>query len=320
MKSHYYSLLICIFCMLNSYGQNLTVHIKSVKQNLPFSSVLINGAYHSVADSTGMALIPEEQLKIGDTISARYVGAQDASEIFKGQNEMTLDLPGLEIDSIVVLSNAKRRDLWRNINQHKIRKANQKIIYCFEIYKNSDTTKVSSGNADCWFHSTSGYDLRGSIYHLKNDASLNKPVLELTKHIINDAFVNMVFKKWVTTNKGIQIMKEDNDNYLDVYTIIRPAIIGEELMNESTKIFVDPATKDVTQTVVLSEFKTFSMLCTANYHVIENYYVPFQIECTIKYREGNPRILNYRIFDLKLLTKRDRKTQLKDTPCKGILQ
>lgn len=310
MKKHLITLVICSLYILNGYAQNLRINVKSGSQDLPFSYVLINGAYYSAADSTGMALIPKKQLQIGDTISARYVGAQETSEIFNGQDEMTLNLPGLEIDSIVVLSKAHRKNLWRNINRHKIRKAYQKITCRFEIYKNADTTQVSSGHAKCWIYPKDGeYDIKGDIVCDQNDADFSRPILDIIKVVVNEAFTTVVFRTSVATNKGIKILKENSsDNNLEVYTILRPAIIDEKiLLNESTKIAVDPATKDITKSITVQEYKTFTLYCIANFQVIDNYYIPYNIECTITYRKGDPRILNFHIYNLQLDTKRDKK-------------
>ncbi len=310
MKKHLISLLICSLCILDGYAQNLRIFVKSGEQYLPFSYVLVNGACHSVADSTGTASIPKEFLKIGDRISARYVGAQEASGIFNGQDEMTLNLPGLEIDSIVVLSKAHRKNLWRNINRYKIRKAYQKITCLFEMYKNADTAHVSSGHAKCWIYPKDGeYDIKGDIICDQNAANCSRPILDIIKVVINEAFTTVVFRTSVTTNKGIEILKEkSSDNSMDVYTILRPAIIDENiLLSESTKIVVDPTTKDITKSITVQEYKAFTLQCTANYQVKDNYYIPYNIECTISYREGDPRILNFHIYDLQLDTERDKK-------------
>lgn len=191
--------------------------------------MLVNGKYRSAADSTGVASIPKALLKTGDSISARYIVARDTFEIFRGQDESTLNLPGLGIGSVVVLSKTDRNNLWRNINRHKVRKAYRKITCRFEVYTSADTARITSGRMKCWIYPSNGeYDIKSEIDHLRNEANVSRPVLDITKHLVNEAFVNLVFSKLVATNKGIRILKETRDDGLDVYTILRPAVLERD--------------------------------------------------------------------------------------------
>lgn len=309
MKKYLWCLFIGSLCLWNGYAQDLRIHVKSGELSLPFAYVLVNGKYRSAADSAGVALIPKALLKTGDSISGRYIGAQGAFEIFRGQDELTLDLPGPEIGSVVVLSKTDRKNLWRNINWHKDRKAYQKITCRFEIYTNVDTTHVSSGRMKCWIYPSNGeYDIKSEIDHLRNDANFSRSVLDLTRHLVNEAFVNLVFSKWVATNKGIRILKENRVDGLDVYTILRPAVLqnDEDLTFESTKIFVDPATKNIVKSIEQRVTGANTMLLISDYRVTDDYYVPYDIRCSITPHEEHPRILYYRISDLQLDTKRDK--------------
>lgn len=111
MKKYLWGLFIGSLFLLNGYAQDLRIHVKSGEQSLPFAYVLVNGKYRSAADSAGVAHIPKALLKTGDSISGRYIGAQETFEIFRGQDELTLDLPGLEIGSVTVLSKTDRKNL-----------------------------------------------------------------------------------------------------------------------------------------------------------------------------------------------------------------
>lgn len=228
---------------------------------------------------------------------------------FRGQDESTLNLPGLGIGSVVVLSKTDRNNLWRNINRHKVRKAYRKITCRFEVYTSADTARITSGRMKCWIYPSNGeYDIKSEIDHLRNEANVSRPVLDITKHLVNEAFVNLVFSKLVATNKGIRILKETRDDGLDVYTILRPAVLerDEDPTFGSTKIFVDPATKNIVKSIEQSVTDSNTMLLISDYRVTDDYYIPHNIRCSLTPLEEHPRILYYRISDLQLDTKRDK--------------
>lgn len=117
-----------------------------------------------------------------------------------------------------------------------------------------------------------------------------------------------MFRTSVATNKGIRILKENRVDGLDVYTILRPAVLGEteNFTYDSTKIFVDPATKNIVKSIVQSVTGSNTMLLISDYLVADDYYIPYNIRCSLTPQEDNPRILYYRISDLQLDTKRDK--------------
>lgn len=302
-------MLSCMYCY-GVHAQDVEVHIKSDGVNLPFAYVYINGDFHVSADSTGTALIPHKLLREGDCVSAKYVGALETAQIYDGKDEIELNLPGLDIEAITILSNGKRKDFWRNINKNKIRKAYQKISCRFHIHKNDDSTMITRGRAEYHIRPLAdecGYEVVGNEFDIDNKANLGQAALNILKHIVNDAFVIVGFKKGVSSNKGIQIIKEegaaDNQN---IYTILRPAILLDDTDKRSVKIYVDAGTNNITQAIVDSESKTFNMLYSVDYFVENGYYIPNNIECKIVFNgSGAFRTLCLHIYDLHLDTKRD---------------
>lgn len=300
MKKYLFGLLAGCMCSLVVQAQFVAVHVLSDGTALPFATVAINSMNRSSADSTGTALIPRKWLTVGDTISAKYVGAQDAETIYEGQDELMLDLPGLNIESITILSDGSRKSLWRNIRRNKIRKAYQTFRYRFEIHK-GDTTRISRGRAEYRTRPSADddYEILGKVIDLDNGADLNEATIDVMKHIVNDAFVSLGFKKGVSTNKGIRIMKEhDDSDRHEIYTILRPALSIDSSGDESMKIYVDPASGNITKSIVGSEFKSAEWTYTADIVVSEGYYIPHEIECKIVFKKDKQKI-SYHIYDLQ---------------------
>ncbi|WP_418983725.1 hypothetical protein [Alistipes sp.] len=310
MKKYLFGLLLGCICCSGIHAQAVKVHIQSDGLNLPFAYIFINEKFYSSADSIGTALIPRRLLKDGDAVSAEYVGAKETAQIYNGQDEITLNLPGLDIEAITVLSRAKRKDFWQNINQYKIRKAYQKIACRFEIHENDDTTKITKGRAKYYIRpvaNADGYEIVGNVSDLDNRANLSQATIDLTKLIVNEAFVAVCFKKGISTNKGIQILREKSSaNNQAIYTIIRPAVSADNSDMESMKIFVDVESRNITRAIEGWETKTYKILYTIDYRVADDYYIPSDIACRIVYKTGDHRTLCLHIYDLQLDTKRDR--------------
>lgn len=310
MKKYLLGLLLGCICCSGIHAQAVKVHIQSDGLNLPFAYVFINEKLYSSADSTGTALIPHKLLKDGDAVSAEYVGAKETAQIYNGQDEITLNLPGLDIEAITVLSRARRKDFWQNINQCKIRKAYQKIACRFEIRKNDDTTRITKGRAKYHIRpvaNADGYEIVGNVSDLDNRANLSQATIDLTKLIVNEAFVAVCFKKGISTNKGIQILRETSSTENQaVYTILRPAVSADNSDMESMKIFVDVKSRNITRAIESWETETAKIQYAVDYRVTNDYYIPSDIECRIAYKTGDRRTHCLHIFDIQLDTRRDR--------------
>lgn len=91
----------------NLFAYDLKIKVTALGGSLGYSYVYVNGDIKAAADSTGVAFIPLSWLKIGDVVSASFVGFNGAETVFDSKlqktKEVTLNLTtDFSLDEIVV--------------------------------------------------------------------------------------------------------------------------------------------------------------------------------------------------------------------------
>lgn len=70
-------------------GQQLKVTVCSADENLPYANIFVNGRLLKISDSTGIAYIPQDILKYGDTISSSYLGFHPAQAVYDKEMQIS---------------------------------------------------------------------------------------------------------------------------------------------------------------------------------------------------------------------------------------
>ena len=105
----------------NLPAQNLQVQVRDTQGELPYAVVSINHRQHYLCDSLGVALLPLDKLKAGDTISSSYIGKLPAFTLYGPQTGQTCTLTHeanevYELESVVV--NAKQQSGWKAFRKY----------------------------------------------------------------------------------------------------------------------------------------------------------------------------------------------------------
>lgn len=92
--------------------------MKDKIESLPYGYIYVNGKIKAVSDSTGVALLKADELTIGDTISASYVGYKPKWQIFNskmakiGVCELMLEMEIHNLDDVTVVGVANAEKLF----------------------------------------------------------------------------------------------------------------------------------------------------------------------------------------------------------------
>lgn len=75
-----------LFCFISSFspffGQGLTVSVRDDAGPLPYANIFLNGDIYCIADSLGLAFIPEDMLADGITLSSTYIGMEPCVVVY----------------------------------------------------------------------------------------------------------------------------------------------------------------------------------------------------------------------------------------------
>ncbi len=122
MKKYLLSFLALILGQ-NLWAQHLQVFVRDAQGELPFAVVSVNHRQHYMCDSVGMALLPLEELKAGDTISSSYIGKLPAFTLYVPQPGQTPTCTltheaneVYELESVVV--KAKQPNGWKAFRKY----------------------------------------------------------------------------------------------------------------------------------------------------------------------------------------------------------
>lgn len=109
IKTKFFVLLLFVMLYSTVSAQNLKVELKDKRESLPYGYIYVNGKIKAVSDSTGIALLKANELKIGDTISATYVGYKPKWQIYNAkmaknqQCELLLETDIYNLEDVVVI-------------------------------------------------------------------------------------------------------------------------------------------------------------------------------------------------------------------------
>lgn len=84
MKKTRKILSVVLFVLFSSclYGKGLKVSVKAEEGSLAFSYIYVNGTITCVADSLGVAYLPIDNINIGDSISASFLGFTSSGIVY----------------------------------------------------------------------------------------------------------------------------------------------------------------------------------------------------------------------------------------------
>lgn len=258
MKKVVILFFLFVFCTSQMFSQNLKVIVNSSTSNEPlcYAYVYINGHIYSSADSIGVVNIPIELLKLGDTLSASFVGTKTSFVIYnkdvEQKKECSISLEQvLSLDGIVVLANDQSKeyfkkyvniryvpswfdeingdfsiDLWDRDNQRKINGI---------VIATSNPKDTYSGKKSIMISTES--DTIGIYNSLRQCLA----VLKISRDGVN-------FSKSVLFNRDIIIKYSGENDGKRIFFITRPFIANQSKNGESmqTLLFVDKDTKDIT--------------------------------------------------------------------------
>lgn len=112
-------MLLCLFfgAVLSAHGQGLKVSVyNDLQESLPYAYIYVNGRAVAVADTLGLAVIPQDKLHIGDTISVSYVATEGQTVVFdqkisqKGEYQFVLPeiYAALLADAVIVKADIEK--------------------------------------------------------------------------------------------------------------------------------------------------------------------------------------------------------------------
>lgn len=90
-------------------AQNLRVELKDKRESLPYGYIYVNSKIKAVSDSTGIVLLKANELKIGDTISATYIGYKPKWQIYNAkmaksqQCELLLETDIYNLEDVIII-------------------------------------------------------------------------------------------------------------------------------------------------------------------------------------------------------------------------
>jgi len=240
--------------MLNA--QNFQLKVVSENAPLPYAYVYINGRIFCSADSLGIAFIPVSSLKLGDTLSSSFIGADNNFVIYdndmaiKGMQTIILK-ENLSLDGVIVLANDKSKEYFRKYVNTRY------VPTWFDELRGSFSMELSASGG---VEKIQGVVIASSIP--KETYSSEKSILISTKSdtvgqsrflrqrltVIKLARDGVNFSKSVVYNKGIIYKYMGENNGKRVFFITRPLLTNEPSNSESfqTLLCVDKETKDIT--------------------------------------------------------------------------
>lgn len=98
-------------------ADDFRVKVSSGGETIGYAYVLVNGGFHAMADSAGMTRIPARKLRLGDTLSARFVGMEGVPLVWDGTvaagSVIGLELIPNTIDEVVVTARDRSKRYFR---------------------------------------------------------------------------------------------------------------------------------------------------------------------------------------------------------------
>lgn len=140
-------------CGEAAYAQTQLVKIISDEnETLSYSTVYINGKAYATADRNAVLNIPREMLKVGDTISASYVGYENGQVIYDGYRKggYVICLNMGQLEKVTIFGRKETRKAFRTINS--LMPVARTMDYSFRFVMDKNGKEVCRGDFYHYFN------------------------------------------------------------------------------------------------------------------------------------------------------------------------
>jgi len=290
MKKIFFVSILILFGNSFVIAQNFKLKVISDNAPLGYAYVYINGRAYCSADSAGVALIPISLLKLGDTLSASFVGSKDNSLIYsnkvahKGESSINLE-QSLNLNDVVVTSYGDSKKLFKKyVNIYQSADWNYELRGDFILKTTSDRIHQTIQGSfkhqlipDLYRIETGETGLEIDI---KSDTAGYIPNLNFF-YFFSYARIAIKFsKRSISANNFIINYKgEVNDERVFFVTFRLEKLKRTTLQSYQTLIYVNKETKDITHALNIVIFQDGSKCETnVNYQVDKKQKVIYPIK------------------------------------------